>query len=105
MPGDIFQVVLSWRLSRRTETVPFTIYRALRMLNPSPYMFFLDFKGRGRRRPRTLRLIGSSPEMHVRLEDGTATVHPIAKHAGGKSEAEERGAGGAAGRPEGAPSM
>ena len=43
--GDIFQVVLSQRLSRETEADPFTIYRALRMLNPSPYMFFLDFSG------------------------------------------------------------
>ncbi len=43
--GDIFQVVLSQRLSRPTEADPFTIYRALRMLNPSPYMFFLDFQG------------------------------------------------------------
>ena len=43
--GDIFQVVLSQRLSRQTDADPFTIYRALRMLNPSPYMFFLDFAG------------------------------------------------------------
>ncbi len=69
--GDIFQVVLSQRLARRTEADPFTIYRALRMTNPSPYMFFLEF-------PDGVRLIGSSPEMHVRLEDGVAQVHPIA---------------------------
>ncbi len=69
--GDIFQVVLSQRLTRRTEADPFTIYRALRMTNPSPYMFFLEFPGQ-------LRLIGSSPEMHVRLEDGVAQLHPIA---------------------------
>ncbi len=69
--GDIFQVVLSQRLQRATEADPFTIYRALRMLNPSPYMFFLEFSD-------DLRIIGSSPEMHVRLEDGTAQLHPIA---------------------------
>ena len=76
--GDIFQVVLSQRLSRSTEADPFTIYRALRMLNPSPYMFFLDFKRAAGLGQQPLRLIGSSPEMHVRLEDGIAQVHPIA---------------------------
>ncbi len=69
--GDIFQVVLSQRLSRRTQADPFTVYRALRMTNPSPYMFFLEF-------PENLCLVGSSPEMHVRLEDGVAQLHPIA---------------------------
>jgi len=69
--GDIFQVVLSQRLSKRTQADPFAIYRALRMTNPSPYMFFLDLPG-------DLRLIGASPEMHVRLENGIAQVHPIA---------------------------
>ena len=51
--GDIFQVVLSQRLSRPTAADPFTIYRALRMLNPSPYMYFLDFAGNRRCRRRT----------------------------------------------------
>ena len=78
--GDIFQVVLSQRLSRETDADPFTIYRALRMLNPSPYMFFLDFSHVAGAAPTgaPLRLIGSSPEMHVRLEDGIASLHPIA---------------------------
>lgn len=76
--GDIFQVVLSQRLSRQTEADPFTIYRALRMLNPSPYMFFLDFQGVAGAGSEPLRIIGSSPEMHVRLEDGHAYLHPIA---------------------------
>jgi anthranilate synthase component 1 len=76
--GDIFQVVLSQRLSRQTEADPFTIYRALRMLNPSPYMFFLDFQGVAGVGKEPLRLIGSSPEMHVRLEEGYAHLHPIA---------------------------
>jgi anthranilate synthase component 1 len=88
--GDIFQVVLSQRLSRRTEADPFTIYRALRMLNPSPYMFFLDFQGVAGMGAAPLRLIGSSPEMHVRLEDGYAHLHPIAgTRWRGKSEAED----------------
>ena len=76
--GDIFQVVLSQRLTRTTEAEPFTIYRALRMSNPSPYMFFLDFQGVAGIRGEPLRVIGSSPEMHVRLESGVATLHPIA---------------------------
>ncbi len=76
--GDIFQVVLSQRLSRRTEADPFTIYRALRMLNPSPYMYFLDFSGVAGIAGEPVRLIGSSPEMHVRLEGGQAFLHPIA---------------------------
>lgn len=76
--GDIFQVVLSQRLSRETEADPFTIYRALRMLNPSPYMFFLDFSGVAGVEGEPVRLIGSSPEMHVRLADGEAFLHPIA---------------------------
>ncbi|MGL4648265.1 MAG: chorismate-binding protein, partial [Caldilineaceae bacterium] len=76
--GDIFQVVLSQRLSRISEADPFTIYRALRMLNPSPYMFFLDFEGVAGIHGEPLRVIGSSPEMHVRLEHGLAHLHPIA---------------------------
>lgn len=70
--GDIFQVVLSQRLSRQTNAHPFAIYRALRMLNPSPYMFYFDFG------ELELQVIGASPEIHVRLEDGTAVVRPIA---------------------------
>jgi anthranilate synthase component 1 len=69
--GDAFQIVLSQRFSRRTGAPPFTIYRALRALNPSPYMFFLRFND-------AFSLIGASPEMMVRLEDGIATVRPIA---------------------------
>jgi anthranilate synthase component 1 len=70
--GDIFQVVLSQRFSRRSSAHPFALYRALRMLNPSPYMFYLDF------RPLDLQVVGASPEMHVRLEDKVASVRPIA---------------------------
>ena len=69
--GDIFQTVLSQRLSRRTTADSFSIYRSLRMLNPSPYMFYLEL-------PENLRLIGSSPEMLVRLDGRQAQVRPIA---------------------------
>ncbi len=70
--GDIFQVVLSQRFSRKSNAHPFAVYRALRMLNPSPYMFYFDFG------EIDLQVIGASPEMHVRLEDGIASVRPIA---------------------------
>ena len=69
--GDIFQVVLSQRLSRRCDLDPFAIYRALRMLNPSPYMFFFHL-------PEDVHIIGSSPEMLVRLQGDQAEVRPIA---------------------------
>ncbi len=68
--GNAYQLVISQRFSGTTESNPFMIYRALRMLNPSPYMFFLDFDD--------IKLIGSSPEALVRLEKGIATVRPIA---------------------------
>ena len=73
--GDIFQVVLSQRFTRESTAEPFDVYRALRRLNPSPYMYFFDF---GEVDGEPLHLIGSSPEMFVRLEDGTASLHPIA---------------------------
>jgi anthranilate synthase component I len=68
--GDIFQVVLSQRLSRHVNAAPFTVYRALRAINPSPYMFFLDLED--------IHIIGASPELLVRVEDGEVTIHPIA---------------------------
>lgn len=74
--GDIFQVVLSQRLSRETTAEPFAIYRALRRLNPSPYMYFFDFDGLAGE--PDLYVIGASPELHVRLEGRRATVRPIA---------------------------
>jgi anthranilate synthase component 1 len=70
LSGDAFQIVLSQRLEGRTTTTPFQIYRALRILNPSPYMFFVDFG--------EFQLIGSSPEVLVKLEKGRATLNPIA---------------------------
>jgi anthranilate synthase component 1 len=69
--GDAFQIVMSQRFSRRTSASPLTIYRALRATNPSPYMFFLRFSD-------DFTLVGASPEMMVRLEDGIATTRPIA---------------------------
>ena len=68
--GDAFQVVLSQRLTVPLEVPPFDLYRALRTLNPSPYLFYLELDG--------FQLVGSSPEVMVRLEEGTVTVRPIA---------------------------
>jgi anthranilate synthase component I len=69
--GDAFQIVLSQRVRRHTEASPFAIYRALRAINPSPYMFLLD--------SGEFQLVGSSPETHVRLDmDGTCELRPIA---------------------------
>ncbi|HKU39815.1 MAG TPA: anthranilate synthase component I family protein [Polyangiales bacterium] len=69
--GDIFQVVLSQRFKLPSAGIdPFDIYRALRVINPSPYMYFLRFAH--------LRIAGASPEVMVRLEHGRAIVRPIA---------------------------
>jgi anthranilate synthase component 1 len=68
--GDIFQVVLSQRLSVPFRARPVDVYRALRALNPSPYMYFLDLGG--------TQVVGSSPEILVRLQGGEVTVRPIA---------------------------
>jgi len=68
--GDIFQVVISQRLETRTSADPFDVYRALRIINPSPYMFFIRM-GRN-------ALVGSSPEIMVRVEDGEVTIRPLA---------------------------
>ena len=70
LAGDAFQVVLSQRLSFPLEATPFDLYRGLRSLNPSPYLYFLELDG--------VSLIGSSPEVLVRVEDGRITVRPIA---------------------------
>jgi anthranilate synthase component I len=74
--GDIFQVVLSQRFFNQTMAAPFEVYRALRRLNPSPYMFFFNFGLLAGGEP--LCLVGASPEMHVRLQADTATLRPIA---------------------------
>ena len=68
--GDAMQVVLSQRLSIPFESKPINLYRALRSLNPSPYMYFLDLGD--------FQIVGSSPEILVRLEENIVTVRPIA---------------------------
>ncbi|MCH2448793.1 MAG: anthranilate synthase component I [Gracilimonas sp.] len=68
--GDIFQVVLSQRFEADMSGDPFMLYRALRMVNPSPYLFYLDFKD--------FQLVGSSPEVLVRVQEGKTRVLPIA---------------------------
>jgi anthranilate synthase component 1 len=68
--GDIYQAVLSQRFEARVEADPFTVYRALRHVNPSPYMYFIRMGG--------LAIVGSSPEMLVRVEGRRAETHPIA---------------------------
>ncbi len=68
--GDIIQAVLSQRFSRETGAHPFEVYRSLRAINPSPYMYYLKFG--------ETYLVGASPELLVRVEDGRVDVHPIA---------------------------
>ncbi len=68
--GDIFQGVISQRARAEIQVDPFQVYRALRILNPSPYMFFLDFGD--------YQLVGSSPEVHAKLTGGEALIRPIA---------------------------
>jgi anthranilate synthase component 1 len=68
--GDIFQVVLSQRFEAPFELPPFSLYRALRRVNPSPYLYFLDFGD--------FAIAGSSPEILVKLSGGTVTIRPIA---------------------------
>ncbi len=81
--GDIFQVVPSQRFQFETTAAPFNIYRVLRVVNPSPFLFYLTFGN--------FNLIGSSPEILVRVEDGTVTIRPLAgTRRRGKDEAEDR---------------
>ncbi|MCZ6568016.1 MAG: anthranilate synthase component I family protein, partial [Actinobacteria bacterium] len=68
--GDVYQLVLSIKLSGKTDLNPFAVYRALRLLNPSPYMYFLDFDD--------LQVVGSSPEALARLKGASAELRPIA---------------------------
>ena len=68
--GDVIQVVNSQRFSRRTAAHPFQIYRALRSVNPSPYMYYLNLDG--------FQIVGAAIESVVKVEDGIASTHPIA---------------------------
>ena len=70
LAGDIFQVVLAQRFTAPFPLPPFDLYRALRRINPSPFLYFLDLPG--------FALIGSSPEILVRARDGEVTIRPIA---------------------------
>jgi anthranilate synthase component 1 len=82
--GDVFQIVLSRRFIQRFEGDDFKLYRALRSINPSPYLFYFDFGG--------FRIFGSSPETHCRIEEGKAYIDPIAgttKRTGDKEQDEK----------------
>ncbi len=80
--GDIFQVVPSQRFEFETRAQPFNIYRVLRVVNPSPFLFYLPFGD--------FSLIGSSPEILVRVEDGCVTIRPLAgTRRRGRDEAED----------------
>ncbi|MEK7703159.1 MAG: anthranilate synthase component I [Nitrospirota bacterium] len=68
--GDIFQVQISQRFSVPLQSDPFLIYRSLRSINPSPYMYYMELE--------SLRIVGTSPEVLVRLESGKAEIRPIA---------------------------
>ena len=68
--GDIFQVVLSQRFSRPFAASPFELYRTIRRLDPSPFLYYFDFNG--------FSVVGSSPEILVRVRDGKVTIRPIA---------------------------
>ncbi|MEW6624500.1 MAG: anthranilate synthase component I [Bacillota bacterium] len=82
--GDIFQVVLSQKINLKLSTDPLSIYRSLRSLNPSPYMFYLAFDD--------IYLVGSSPEVMIKVEDGVAELRPIAgtRHRGNSAEEDKR---------------
>jgi anthranilate synthase component 1 len=82
--GDVMQVVLSQRLSVPFSAPPINLYRALRCLNPSPYLYYLDLDD--------FHIVGSSPEILVRLEEGRVTVRPIAgtRHRGQEPEEDRR---------------
>ena len=84
--GDVFQIVLSRRFVQKYEGDDFKLYRALRSINPSPYLFYFDFGG--------FRIFGSSPETHCRIEGGRAYIDPIAgtTKRTGDAEADRRGA-------------
>ena len=86
MRGDVFQIVLSRRFIQRYEGDDFKLYRALRSINPSPYLFYFDFGG--------FRIFGSSPETHCRIEGRKAYIDPIAgtTKRTGDAEADRRGA-------------
>ena len=83
LDGDVMQTVISQRMSIPFQAPPLNLYRSLRVLNPSPYMYFLDLED--------FHIVGSSPEILARVEDGEVTVRPIAgTRRRGATEAEDR---------------
>ena len=86
LKGDVFQIVLSRRFIQKYEGDDFKLYRALRSINPSPYLFYFDFGG--------FRIFGSSPETHCRIEKRKAYIDPIAgtTKRTGDAEADRQGA-------------
>ena len=80
--GDVIQTVVAQRMSRPTSAHPFQIYRSLRAVNPSPYMYYLDMGD--------FQIVGASPELLVQVVDGNVAVHPIAgTRRRGRDEAED----------------
>jgi anthranilate synthase component 1 len=82
--GDTYQIQVSQRFARETEAHPFEVYRALRNVNPSPYMYYLELGD--------MHVVGASPEMLIRVEDGVIETHPIAgtRRRGRDAEDEQR---------------
>ncbi|MEX2226514.1 MAG: anthranilate synthase component I [Dehalococcoidia bacterium] len=82
--GDTYQIQVSQRFERRTDAHPFEVYRALRTVNPSPYMYYLELGD--------MHVVGASPEMLIRVEDGAIETHPIAgtRRRGRDAEDEQR---------------
>ncbi len=84
LKGDTYQIQVSQRFARTTDAHPFEVYRALRTVNPSPYMYYLELGD--------LHVVGASPEMLIRVEDGVIETHPIAgtRRRGRNAEDEQR---------------
>lgn len=82
--GDTYQIQVSQRFTRETDAHPFEVYRALRNVNPSPYMYYLELGD--------MHVVGASPEMLIRVEDGVIETHPIAgtRRRGRDAEDEQR---------------
>jgi anthranilate synthase component 1 len=82
--GETYQIQVSQRFARRTDAPPFEVYRALRTVNPSPYMYYLELGD--------MHVVGASPEMLIRIEDGVIETHPIAgtRRRGRDAEDEQR---------------
>ncbi len=80
--GDIFQVVASQRFSAKTSADPFEIYRALRVVNPSPYLYFLHLDD--------VSVVGSSPEMLVKVQGRDASYRPLGRNAPARTQRRRR---------------